>query len=396
MHDQPIQLDASFDTMPHYTVSSWLRTIDSRVVSGEPIAIIDDGQTQRVVTAPCTGRIVDIYTEVGAHILPRTIIGMVRPDLIMPEINHGIGSIITGIIMIALALFAIPFFATMSAPTNTNEWANIITTPVPTSTTDGADTNTIQDNPDYAMPDAPLPGTSPNDEGTSPDQEANDGVLPENPDDSSSDQSDPNSVVATPEAIEIPSSPTDTTQPNESDASTTDANQDTSTIDVNPDASDETTNQTDQDETIVDDSNTNTDFTAPDDDTTNPLVGRLDNATIYQLFFQNITELIGITQGAQSSLPNGVMSQADYDMHIQYAATRVPEIISELDIVISNNRDNPDLNEENRQWFTALSNARIDCLTIYATIQEAVAKQQNIPDMTSRFKGCYALQENFN
>ncbi|MFZ9859044.1 MAG: hypothetical protein ACO3F2_12015, partial [Roseiflexaceae bacterium] len=158
MHDQPIKLDAGFDHMPHLSVARWLHTIDSRVVSGEPIVIIDDGTTQRVITAPCTGRIVDIYTEGGAHVLPRTVLGMVRPDLIMPETPSGLGNIFLSIILIGLALIAIPIVTNVPPVSIPAFTQNAPTQPIPQNTNQADDTN------NSPMPDAPLPGSSPSDD----------------------------------------------------------------------------------------------------------------------------------------------------------------------------------------------------------------------------------------
>lgn len=89
MTDRPIQLDASFDSRAHYTVLVWLRPRDASVTVGEPVAVVVDGEIQRVISAPCSGRIVSVYADAGAHVLPRAIIGMIRPSIVLPDIIGG-------------------------------------------------------------------------------------------------------------------------------------------------------------------------------------------------------------------------------------------------------------------------------------------------------------------
>ena len=109
MSDRPIQLDASFDGRPHYTVLVWLRPRDASVTVGEPVAVVVDGELQRVISAPCSGRIVSVYADGGAHVLPRSIIGMIRPNVMLPDLVGGgrIGIVAGAIIMLTVALVAI-------------------------------------------------------------------------------------------------------------------------------------------------------------------------------------------------------------------------------------------------------------------------------------------------
>lgn len=86
MSDRPIQLDASFDSRAHYTILVWLRPRDASVTLGEPVAVVVDGEQQRVISAPCSGRIVSVYADAGAHIMPRAIIGMIRPSIVLPDV----------------------------------------------------------------------------------------------------------------------------------------------------------------------------------------------------------------------------------------------------------------------------------------------------------------------
>jgi hypothetical protein len=109
MSDRPIQLDASFDGRPHYTILVWLRPRDASVTVGEPVAVIVDGELQRVISAPCSGRIVSVYADGGAHVLPRSIIGMIRPNIMLPDLVGGsrISIVASAIIVLTVALAAI-------------------------------------------------------------------------------------------------------------------------------------------------------------------------------------------------------------------------------------------------------------------------------------------------
>ena len=116
MSDRPIQLDASFDARAHYTILVWLRPRDAMVQSGEPVAVVVDGAVQRVIPAPCSGRIVSVYADEGARVLPRTIIGMIRPTLVLPDIVAGSRS---GVIAGAVIVLTMAFVAFANATPNT-------------------------------------------------------------------------------------------------------------------------------------------------------------------------------------------------------------------------------------------------------------------------------------
>ena len=109
MSDRPIQLDASFDGRPHYTILVWLRPRDASVTVGEPVAVVVDGELQRVISAPCSGRIVSVYADGGAHVLPRSIIGMIRPSVMLPDLVGGsrMGIVAGAIIVVTVALATI-------------------------------------------------------------------------------------------------------------------------------------------------------------------------------------------------------------------------------------------------------------------------------------------------
>lgn len=370
MHDQPIQLDAGFDSMPHLSVSSWLHTIDSRVVSGEPVVIIDDGTTQRVVTAPCTGRIVDIYTEAGATVLPRTVLGMVRPDLIVPEPTKELGSIIVGLLLIGLAVIAVAVITNVS--------------PISVATPDTA----LQPNPpshtdtptiDSPMPDAPAPGTSPSDDITNPDV------------DPSQDQIDPNAIIATPEQSSDPADDgsTDTTDPNQFLEPTPDDTTDDTTIE--PSADNDDPNSTADDATS--DSQVADDTT---DTTSDQQTGRfMSNDEINELFMVNLDRIITLTKEVEQNLPSGVMSQSEYDTFVFDAAEEVVFIIDELNTIYNDNRNNTDINQKNQQWFALFIDSKDECLSIYATIKQAVNTKQPIPNLASSFTQCYLPEDNF-
>ena len=106
MSDRPIQLDASFDARAHYTILVWLRPRDAVVHIGEPVAVLVDGALQRVISAPCSGRIVSVYADEGARVLPRTIIGMIRPNLVIPDLISGsrTGVVAGAVIVLTVAL----------------------------------------------------------------------------------------------------------------------------------------------------------------------------------------------------------------------------------------------------------------------------------------------------
>jgi len=423
MHDQPIQLDTGFDHMPRLSVSSWLHTIDSRVVSGEPIVIIDDGSTQRVVTAPCTGRIVDIYTEVGAHVLPRSVLGMVRPDLIMPEPKQGLGSILLGILMIGLAVIAIPIVTNVS-PVSMPSLPSISSpTESDTAQPTAPETNPADESAfDAPMPDAPLPGSSPNDDITNPDAVAPDTQSDESAVEGVPDTTvDPNQLVEPTPSDSNADTTTNTDSTNTDSANTDSANTDSANTDsTNTDSAN--TDSTNTDSTNTDSTNTdstNTDSTNTDsantdsanqstdngaDDTQNqsdttttdpPLSGFMSNIDITERFMFDVDRIIVLTEEVERNLPIGIMSQSEYDTIVLPASNEVPQLIDALSQIIFNNRDNPDINEENRRWFSSFTDAKDECLAIYATIKQSVQSTQAIPDLTSSFTGCYVLADNF-
>ena len=373
MHDQPIQLDTGFDHMPRLSVSSWLHTIDSRVVSGEPIVIIDDGSTQRVVTAPCTGRIVDIYTEVGAHVLPRSVLGMVRPDLIMPEPKQGLGSILLGILMIGLAVIAIPIVTNVS-PVSMPSLPSISSpTESDTAQPTAPETNPADESAfDAPMPDAPLPGSSPNDDITNPDA-----VAPDT-------QSDESAVEGVPDTTVDPNQLVEPT-PSDSNADTTTNTDSTNTDSANTDSANQSTDNG------ADDTQNQSDTTTTDP----PLSGFMSNIDITERFMFDVDRIIVLTEEVERNLPIGIMSQSEYDTIVLPASNEVPQLIDALSQIIFNNRDNPDINEENRRWFSSFTDAKDECLAIYATIKQSVQSTQAIPDLTSSFTGCYVLADNF-
>ena len=109
MDDRPIQLDASFDQRATYTVLVWLRPRDATVTIGEPVAVVIDGTIQRVISAPCSGRIVTILADAGAPLLPRAIIGMIRPSIPLPEIlrRSPLGAIAAGVVLLTIGLVSL-------------------------------------------------------------------------------------------------------------------------------------------------------------------------------------------------------------------------------------------------------------------------------------------------
>ncbi|MEY3988947.1 MAG: hypothetical protein RI985_28 [Chloroflexota bacterium] len=376
MHDQPIQLDTSFDNMPRLRISSWLHTIDSRVVNGEPIVIVDDGSTQRVITAPCTGRIVDIYTEVGAHILPRTVLGMVRPDLIMPEPKQGLGSIITGILMIGLAVIAIPIIANVS-PVSTPSQIPIAApkeTPQPTAS-DAVDEPSM----DSPMPDAPSPGEPPSDDITnSADAPLEEQTDPSIVDESTAEGGDPTADGST-----------DSTDPNQFLEPTPSDVGDDTTTDPNTDIFDPNLPVDD----ASDDSQVSEDIV--DTTTDQQSSGFMSNTAIIERFQKDIDRILTLTEEVEQNLPKGVITQSDYDDIVSNATTEVVSMVDALEAIITNNRDNTDVNAESQRWFSSFIDAKDDCLAIYATIQQSVNSQQPIPDLTSSYIQCYTMAETF-
>lgn len=201
MSDRPIQLDASFDGRPHYTILVWLRPRDASVTVGEPVAVVVDGELQRVISAPCSGRIVSVYADGGAHVLPRSIIGMIRPSVMLPDLVGGsrMGIVAGAIIVLTVALAAIansaPDMPLIKLPTFASN-----------STVSGVPTATPADGQAGADPAAYPPA----DDGaaTPPDQDPAD-LPPAVPDPATDPTIDP---VATPD--ELPMEPTPDPDPN--------------------------------------------------------------------------------------------------------------------------------------------------------------------------------------
>jgi hypothetical protein len=201
MSDRPIQLDASFDGRPHYTVLIWLRPRDASVTVGEPVAVVVDGELQRVISAPCSGRIVSVYADGGAHVLPRSIIGMIRPSVMLPDLVGGsrMGIVAGAIIVLTVALAAIA---------NTAPTMPLIQLPTFASSGTAADapTATPADGQVGADPAAYPPADD--DAATPPDQDPAD-LPPAVPDPATDPTADP---FATPD--ELPIVPTPDPDPN--------------------------------------------------------------------------------------------------------------------------------------------------------------------------------------
>ncbi|MCX6016576.1 MAG: hypothetical protein NT020_13465 [Chloroflexales bacterium] len=126
MQDVLVQLDSSFDQRPSYTLVAWLRHRDAQVTIGEPLAIIQDGQARKVISAPCSGRIVALYVDPGAPLLPQSVIALIRPGLphVLPV--NGINGIIVAVGLIAVGLMIIPALNGFDNQTTSNAPAPIV------------------------------------------------------------------------------------------------------------------------------------------------------------------------------------------------------------------------------------------------------------------------------
>jgi len=143
MQDMLVQLDISFDQRPSYTLVAWLRHRDSQVAIGEPLAIIQDGETRKVISAPCSGRIVAIYADAGAPLLPRSVIALIRPGLPLVLPANELNGILVAIALIAVAVIIIPTLngignqtsptTTTDATSNTASWWPFGRTPQPSN-----------------------------------------------------------------------------------------------------------------------------------------------------------------------------------------------------------------------------------------------------------------------
>lgn len=156
MEDQVIQLDASFDARAQYTMLVWLRPRDATVTIGEPVAVVVDGSIQRVIAAPCTGRIVSVFADAGAPLLPRAVIGMVRPSLPLPDFikRSPLGAIAAALILLTIGIVslgnALPADSRISltAPTA----AATTGTPAPDAPTPSPATDAPADEPAAVVP----------------------------------------------------------------------------------------------------------------------------------------------------------------------------------------------------------------------------------------------------
>jgi len=129
MQDVLVQLDSSFDQRPVYTLVAWLRHRDAQVTNGEPLAIIQDGDTRKVISAPCSGRIVAIYADPGAPLLPRSMIALIRPGLPLAIPASSINSILIAGALIAVIVVIVPMLNGMTDSTATA----VLPTPVATT-----------------------------------------------------------------------------------------------------------------------------------------------------------------------------------------------------------------------------------------------------------------------
>jgi hypothetical protein len=145
MQDILVQLDPSFDRRPVYILVAWLRHCDSQVTIGEPLAIIQDGDTRKVISAPCSGRVIAIYADPGAPLLPRSTIALIRPGLPIVIPASEFNNILIAMALIALALVIVPALngiatlstksvsATVVATSTANTWWPFVdNTPRPT------------------------------------------------------------------------------------------------------------------------------------------------------------------------------------------------------------------------------------------------------------------------
>jgi hypothetical protein len=422
MHDQAIQLDASFDNHAHYTVSYWLRTRDSYVVSGEPIVIVTDGTTQRVITAPCTGHIVDIYVEAGVPIMPRAVLGMVRPSLIMPTIDGGTSTVLTSILFILLALVTISLIGGLSS--SAPKPAPVV---IPTSTTlpsSTDDTSLI----DSLVENLTIPGIVP--PATNTDVARTDDQLSATPDltmtqlppatNQENNSVDTADVQPLPTfvATELPSDQSTSTAPttlSEDETRVSDTNDDIAPPMIPTPTANTASTVATPIPTVVVTATTNLTLsptpspansinTNPPTSTATPVPtvddaeqdALLTNENITWEFVVGIDRIVNLTKEVEANLPSGTISQSTYNNVVSYADGEVRRIIEELELVIAEYRDYGELNEVNRQWFDVFTTLQVDCLSIYDTLQQSVTTKQNVPDLTQKYNGCYAGLEYIN
>lgn len=421
MHDQAIQLDASFDNHAHYTVSYWLRTRDSYVVSGEPIVIVTDGTTQRVITAPCTGHIVDIYVEAGVPVMPRAVFGMVRPNLIMPTIDSGTSTVITSILFIFLALVTISLIGGLSSSAPKPAPVIPTSTTLPSSTDDTSLIDSVVEN--LTIPEIVPPATNSDIARTDdPSSSTIEIILTQLP--TATDQEN-NSVdtadvqpLPTFVATELPSDQSTSTAPttlSEDETRMSVTNDDIAPPMIPTPTANTASTVATPIPTMVETATTNLTLsptpspansinTNPPTSTATPVPtvddveqdALLTNENITWEFVGGIGLIVNLTKDVEANLPSGTISQSMYDDVVLYADEEVRRTIEKLELVIAEYRDYAELNEVNRQWFDVFTTLQVDCLSIYDTLQQSVTTTQNVPDLTQKYNGCYAGLEYIN
>jgi hypothetical protein len=175
MQDVLVQLDSSFDQRPVYILVAWLRHRDAQVTIGEPLAIIQDGDTRKVISAPCSGRIVAIYADPGAPLLPRSMIALIRPGLPLAMPASSVNNILIAVALIAVIVVIVPM---LNGVTDSTATAML---PTPTTTTSATSWWPFGDTPQpssIAVPATATPGTDENPAQVTP-PDANPPVVPE-------------------------------------------------------------------------------------------------------------------------------------------------------------------------------------------------------------------------
>ena len=175
MQDVLVQLDSSFDQRPVYILVAWLRHRDAQVTIGEPLAIIQDGDTRKVISAPCSGRIVAIYADPGAPLLPRSMIALIRPGLPLAMPASSVNNILIAVALIAVIIVIVPM---LNGVTDSTATAML---PTPTTTTSTTSWWPFGDTPQpssIAVPATATPGTDENPAQVTP-PDANPPVVPE-------------------------------------------------------------------------------------------------------------------------------------------------------------------------------------------------------------------------
>jgi len=147
VQDQYITLDKTFDHAV-YSLVTWIHPRDSYVTRGEAIAILTDGESQYVVVAPCSGRIIATFVDAGARVLPRSIIGSIRVTHDAPAALGTSYNLIVAVGLILIALLLIPLLSRMGAPTETPAFP-VVDNPQPTTT---ATTDTQNSTPESPFP----------------------------------------------------------------------------------------------------------------------------------------------------------------------------------------------------------------------------------------------------